>query len=365
MVSVDYRSIAVQDLHFDPDNPRIPTDIDGSDDTQVTEWMLKDAGLVELMGSIAAKGFFPAEPLLITDREDGSGFTVLEGNRRLAAVRLLLDPDSAPQRGKAVSTVSSEVSDRSSLQHLPCAVFGSRDEVLDYLGFRHVTGVKQWEPEAKARYIEALYQRHLPEAGDDVYRLIARLIGSRSDYVARLLASLHLHEQICKDDELQELLADDEVPYSLVTLAVTYRAITSYLNIDSLEEIKQAAVDPERLRDLATWMYHVQPALGRTQLGESHSMKLLAQAITQDEGIDALKRGETVEEAAAATVNADELMIRALRQSRDRLLAAQRLLHRVTVTPVTLDVLNELEDLLDQMQSAVRRKVKRAERDSV
>lgn len=362
---MEYRAIAVTDLHFDPDNPRIPPLVDAADDSQVLDWMLSDAGLVELMGSIAVKGFFPAEPLLVMPNPAGPGYLVLEGNRRLAAVRLLLEPDLAPQRKNAVAAVADEVVDRAQLQALPCAIFELREKVLDYLGFRHITGVKQWEPEAKARYMQSLYARHIPDAGEEVYRLIARIIGSRADYVSRLLASLRLHEAIVADAELQRTLAEDNKPYSLVTLAVTYRAVNDYLNIEKLEGMDPDRVNKEHLRNLAVWMFHEKADIGRTQLGDSHNMKLLAQALSHEEGELALRRGDTVEEAAAATVNVDELLIRALRQARDRLLGAQRLLHRAAITGTTFDALDELSELLDQIRDASRRKARRDERERV
>lgn len=370
MNSADYRSIPVDELYFDPANPRIPRGVDATDDTQVLGWLLDDAGLVELMGSIAANGFFPAEPLLVTRRIDGPGFTVLEGNRRLAAVRLLLKPDEAPARKQAVRTVAADVVDTKSLQELPCAVFGDRSDVLDYLGFRHVTGVKQWEPEAKARYLQELYRLHSATAGEDVFKLIARLIGSRSDYVVKLLASLSLHDQIRSDEELSALLIDDAVPFSVLTLAFSYKAIPNYMEITSLEDVARRAapdefVNVDRLREIATWIYHERPELDRTQLGDSRNMKLLAHAVARPEGVDALRRGVVVEEAATATLDVEEMMVRALRQSIEKLLAAQRLLYRAPVTGSTLQTLVEIEELLDQLVVGARRKARRTESDRV
>ena len=150
---------SVADLRFDPSNPRIPTDVDPSDEQAVLDWMLQDAGLVELMGSIAVNGFFPAEPLLITPADTGTGYWVLEGNRRLAAVKLLLEPERAPRRKAAVAMTAAEVTDHDALRRLPCVEFASRREVLDYLGYRHITGIKEWEPAAKARYLREPLQR--------------------------------------------------------------------------------------------------------------------------------------------------------------------------------------------------------------
>jgi len=75
--------IPIENLNFDPQNPRIPTSVESSDNDSVINWMLKSANLLELMGSIAEKGFFPAEPLLVIPIEEGSDkYYVVEGNRR-------------------------------------------------------------------------------------------------------------------------------------------------------------------------------------------------------------------------------------------------------------------------------------------
>lgn len=356
-----YTDIPVESLFFDPQNPRLPASVDAEDDSSVLDWMLGDAGLVELMGSIASNGFFPAEPLLVTPRDGGQGYWVLEGNRRLAAVRLLLDPAQAPQRKAAVAAMAADAVSIGDLAELPCAVFDSRDRVLDYLGFRHITGVKQWEPAAKARYLDALYREHLPEAGGEVFRRIARIIGSRSDYVSRLLASLRLNELIAADPIVGPQLEEERVAFSLVTLALSYRSIASYVGVHDTEQLDLPDLKPEHLRNLAVWIFVERPDLGRTQLGESHNMKLLAQAISHPEGEAALLEGATVEDAAADTVDADELFLRGLRQSRDRLLAAQSMIHRSNVTSAAFGLLIEIRELLDQIEVTAQRKHRRSQ----
>ncbi|WAC67207.1 hypothetical protein OVA14_05550 [Agrococcus sp. SL85] len=363
MPEIDFQTIELEHLYFDPENPRLPLSVDGDDERQVLEWMLDDAGLVELMGSIAVNGYFAAEPLLVTKRKSGDGYWVLEGNRRLAAVRLLNEPSLAPIRRQAVHKIAHEVADGVELTNLPCAVFERREDVLDYLGYRHITGVKQWEPEAKARYLQSLYLLHRDSAGGDIYRVIARLIGSRSDYVVRLLASLALHDQMRTDQRLAQQLAASAIPFSLLTLAMSYETIVKYLGLDALEvavvESEQGPADAEALRDVATWLYRELPDLGRTQLGESHNMKLLAQSLSNDRGVDALRNGEIVEEAARASIDPDALIVRAIRQSIERLVIAQSLLHRSEVTDATLQAVEEIEDLVDQLGGAIRRKAKR------
>lgn len=353
LVDRSYDTVNVADLHFDPQNPRIPAFVDPSDESSVLDWMLEDAGLVELMGSIAAKGYFPAEPLLVTEVKGGDGYWVLEGNRRLAAVKLLLDPQSAPRRKSAVLEMAGAVDDPASLRALPCAFFRDRTEVQDYLGYRHITGIKQWEPAAKARYLQGLFDVHSARHGTGVYRYIARLIGSKQDYVKRLLGALRLHERI---DSLGVLDRNDDVSFSLLTLALNYSSIVAFLGIDSLEQPSFDRLDETNLANLATWLYAVDPASDRTALGESRNMRLLAAAVSKKEGIDALLRGEPVEEAAQATLDPTEMFLRAVRTARGRLLAAQAVLHRAHVTEATLSTIEETAEIVSQLEALARRK---------
>jgi len=363
-VTMSLKSVPVSNLAFDPRNPRLPAHVDGEDDQDVLDWMLADAGLVELMGSIATKGFFPAEPLLVTPAPNGTSYWVLEGNRRLASVLLLLDPERAPRRKRAVAEMAEDVQSRAQLEHLPCAVFADRSEVLDYLGYRHITGIKQWEPAAKARYLDSLYVEHLPDAGADVYRYIARLIGSRSDYVMRLLGALRLFE-IVVDEQSSLGLHDEDVSFSLLTLSLNYSSIVSFLGLDALTQETFANVDRSALLKLASWLFFERPEISRTQLGESRNMKLLAAAVDHAEGLAALDRGETVEEAATATFDAGDLLARALRSARERLIAAQNLVHRADASELVLNALDEIDDLVDQIRTLVSRKDRAARRRNV
>src|SRR5258707_273166 len=99
--------------------------------------MLVDESLVELIGSIGEQGYFPGEPVLVgpvgADRP-GPPSLVVEGNRRLAAVKLLANPGLAPVRQQTVERLASEAHSRPLV--LPALVFDSRDEILDYLGYR-------------------------------------------------------------------------------------------------------------------------------------------------------------------------------------------------------------------------------------
>ena len=177
---------------FDPENPRLPSDVDKKEDGKIIEYMLKDASLLELMKSIAESGYSHSEPLLIVPVSNAN-FIVVEGNRRLAALKLLSNPGMATVRKNSVDEVVS--TKRYNHNSVPCIKHNKRDDILDYLGYRHITCVKSWGALEKARYVEQLFRKHKINGMDDEnYKILARMIGSRADHVGRLLSSLTLYE---------------------------------------------------------------------------------------------------------------------------------------------------------------------------
>jgi hypothetical protein len=123
-----------------------------------TEPRFKIDGLIT---SIRALGFLRNDRLIVA-RYDGSDFLVLEGNRRLSAVKLIL---AAP------GGIRQSVLD--SLRTLPCFVLEGepisgnddrlqhyREAALQYIGIRHLTGIQQWEPASRYEFLARLIDNH-------------------------------------------------------------------------------------------------------------------------------------------------------------------------------------------------------------
>src|SRR5947209_6782336 len=80
------------ELQFDARNPRFASEDEAeASQVELLEILWRDFAVDEVALSIAANGFFQYEPLFVS-REEGR-LIVIEGNRRLAAVRLLLYAD--------------------------------------------------------------------------------------------------------------------------------------------------------------------------------------------------------------------------------------------------------------------------------
>ena len=121
--------INLDELHFDPQNPRLPVELYYANDETVLRHLLLKGDLVELMASLGQLGYSPAEPLLVIPRTEG-GYVVIEGNRRLAALKLLANPDIAPVRSAAVKKAVAEAEKKPS--KIPALVYQRREDILWY-----------------------------------------------------------------------------------------------------------------------------------------------------------------------------------------------------------------------------------------
>jgi hypothetical protein len=141
----------------------------------------------EVALSIAHNGYFRNEPLFV-EVETRDRFVVIEGNRRLAAVQLLLSEDLR-KRLRATDLPSISVARRKELQRLP-VLRTTRKAAWSQLGFKHVNGPATWGSYAKAQYIAKVHNDY------DVSLLeIACRIGDYHSTVERMYHGLMVIEQ--------------------------------------------------------------------------------------------------------------------------------------------------------------------------
>ena len=143
-----YTRVAVAKLRFDPENPRLGGAGRRKSQEDIQQYLEGPPHYaLELVGSMVENGFLPYEPLIV--RAAGDEYVVIEGNRRLAAVQSILSQPSR-YRGPAVDA----------LKEIPVLAFpdGSytrdSEEVLRYLGVKHLFGFRDWPPSSKAMFLD-------------------------------------------------------------------------------------------------------------------------------------------------------------------------------------------------------------------
>ena len=346
-----FRSIPLSDLEFDPLNPRLPSDIDSQDLRSVLEFMLDDAGLLDLMGSIAKQGFFPGEPILVSPGS-GDKWCVVEGNRRFASALLLQEPGLAPTSKRQVKELALEAKSADSfVDKLPTLVFAQREMILSHLGYRHVTGIKEWDPLAKARFLS---QRFAYEDGDNVdrFRSLARSIGSRSDYVGRLLTSLALYH-IMESNSFFGIsgLNAATIDFSLITSVLAYTNVVAYLGLSSSQDMDVANINRERLEFLTRFVF--EKIEGRTRLGESRNIRVLADVLDTPKALRALENGASLRAASQLTDAGAQAFRTLVSSAKESIELAFDVLGETSIGNDDVLLVGELQQAAQSLSSAV------------
>ena len=355
--------IDIKNLKLDYINPSLPERLKGAADKEVLNWMLSDATLIDLMASISENGFFSGEPIIVIP--DNQTYIVIEGNRRLAAIKLLANPGLAAISPKAVESLSNEAKAKNNIpEKLWVYIVKERREVENYLAFRHVTGVKQWPVISKARYLNHLYQQKTIK-NISVYKDLAKEIGSKASYVRRLLIGYKAFE-IIQSRKYYNIpdLDEENFDLSLITDAITmHSAIAEFMGIDMESEMPFENLSLERLKEVTEWLYQ-KLSNGKTRIGDNRNLRVLNKVIQNIEARESFKSGEkNLKEAAELTDLADENIRLYLTKALQNLVEAQKIVHRSS-NPDKNDkkVADEIIDSAELISRTITKKIREKEK---
>jgi hypothetical protein len=243
--------VPVDSLLLDPDNPRLPAEVHGSGQRELFKHLLAHGALDELIGSMLDNGFFEHEPL-ITLKPDRSGHrVVVEGNRRLAALMAI---HGLPPAGATAPLGDIAPERLAELHNVPIFEISDPGEVQAFLGYRHISGLKPWPAEAKARYIYARVEAAKAGGHPNPFAEVARAVGSnslgiRNFYLAYVIL-VHAREE-CGTDVRHVLTSRFGVWYRCMN-SPELRAFMSLGDPKAYEEIKHqlARLDCARLEEI-------------------------------------------------------------------------------------------------------------------
>ena len=262
-INTELQYASLDELHLDAKNPRLGRSQAEADLSQekilnlMRNWVLD-----ELAVSYLESGFWTHEALLVVEEElNGKPqLIVVEGNRRLAALIYLCRSINGNPPSKKWGSLVENLEEnklkelREIFDQIPYILIDSRGEIESFLGFRHVTGIKQWPPEQKARYITKL----IDERGMS-YKEVMRKIGSQTPTVRHHYITYRLFLQM--EDWLDDFSVEDaERRFSVMYNALRTQGVQNYLNVDILasEGSAQMPVSKEHrgaLGNFARWLF--------------------------------------------------------------------------------------------------------------
>lgn len=351
------QKVPVKDLLYDTRNPRLAELGLSKNPTQreIVTALWQMMAVDEVAWSIAKNGYFQYEPLFV--EKDGKDLVVIEGNRRLAAVQILLDkklreeleatdlPTITPQRAKEIS-------------ELP-VIYRTRKEVWEYLGYKHVNGPAAWGSYSKAAYIARVHKDFgvpLPE--------IAERIGDRHSTVQRLHCGWVILEQAEKakvwdrDDRSKNHFA-----FSHLYTGLSYNGFQEFLGLtedrfDSREPVPKGKL--KNLGQLCVWLY------GSKKKGEepvirsqNPDLRVLDEVLQSPVAVDALSSGLPLEIAHDRSLGDDRIFRHALQQAKHYVQRAASTLStgyegEAELLQTAEEILQALDDLGEEMRDKQR-----------
>lgn len=258
MPRAEVRTIAIENLRLDPYNPRLRSAEEGSSQDELIAIFVDRFNLDEIATSILESGYVPLDPLLgCPSPEDTDAVIVREGNRRVATIKLLLEPQLAPERVRErwrAFAARLEGAARERLIEVDVGFYADCDdrELLTYMGFRHVTGVLGWPALEKASFIAILVARGMG------YADIAARLGSKPAHVERHFVAY----RIVRQAQGLDLAGADEAErqFGVLLRALQASGIAAFLGVDfprdpARSESPVPADHLDRLAEFLAWTF--------------------------------------------------------------------------------------------------------------
>ena len=328
-ISIELSHGALDEFSLDPTNPRLGRENAGRNVGQdkVLE-LMKDWTLDELAVSFLESGFWPQEALLVVKEElyGNPAKVVVEGNRRLAALILLREAVKGRPSSKGWAEIAAERKVPANLfEKVPYLVADSREDVDAFLGFRHVTGIKEWHPAEKATYIAKLIEERKMR-----YDEVRRKIGSKTPTVRQNYICYRLLLQM--EDQEGIDLEHVEDKFSVLYLSLRTAGTQKFLQVD----IK---ADPERARTpvpkdkldalvkFSLWLFGKKnrPAI----ITDSRQVDAFGTILESDEAVKYLERAENPSfEVAYRVAGGDEPeLLKCIQRASDNIQSALGTIH--------------------------------------
>lgn len=254
---VEYAPLS--EILLDPKNPRLGRAVQEMGLSQLEIYdRMRDWSLDELATSFLESGFWAHEPVLCAVEEiDGDKrLVVVEGNRRIAALmRLQKTYKGEEQSQKWVNLIENTAEPENIFDAVPYITIEDRREIEAFLGFRHVTGIKEWKPPEKSQFIAKL----IDERGYS-YREVMRKIGSKTPVVERSYIAYCIYTQM---QEIEDLEAEDvKDRFSVLFLSLRSKHVQIFLGVTEKFGIEPSQVKPtvdgdhlDQLREYSQWLF--------------------------------------------------------------------------------------------------------------
>lgn len=286
---IEYTTL--DEIALDPWNPRLGRSAQRKElaPDEVYDRM-KDWSLEELATSFLESGFWAHEAVLCVKEEVQGSETlvVIEGNRRIAALKRLEKTYEGDETSRKWLELIAGVDDPQELfAEVPYILLSTREEVDAFLGFRHVTGIKEWAPPEKAQFIVKLIDGY-----DYSYKQVMRKIGSKTPTVQKNYIAFSLLLQMEQMEGLDIGKIEDK--FSVLFLSLGRTEVRHFLGLERAFSVEPKDVIPpvdsnheENLREFARWLFGDEQ--NSPVVTDSRQVDRFAKVLASDDGLEYMR----------------------------------------------------------------------------
>lgn len=334
-------------LLLDSKNPRIPLDKRSLSQEDLTAFVAETYNSIAIAKSIVTHEYFPSEPLIAIRSGTSRKLIVVEGNRRLSALKLLLFPklrDHLVDRSEwdtlDVSRVRSEV---------PVIVATSREDVAPIIGYRHISGIQPWDAYAKARYIAD----HL-KAGRS-FEQTAEDVGETSAEVRANYRNYQISKQ-ARSSVSDEIFDDLTNRFGVFTRAMQSTDLRAFIGAPPPGKVaiaKKPVPNSKKaaLKEFVGYLYGPDAIVT-----DSRELTKLGKVLASSEGLKALRAGQSLDEAHIASGGFRDRLIGRLSNAARSLRAAEPDIPAYRRDQEVKDLIGECEEALEDVKRAQGRR---------
>ncbi len=308
------REIPVDELVLDAKNPRLPEDLDETDQENLIGYMVAEYDVLTVARSIAEHGYFPSEPVIVVMENDQP--IVVEGNRRVAAVKLLR---SAELR-EAVDVEYPEewallAKNNKAPDAIPSVVAPDRPSVAPIIGYRHISGIEPWDPWAKARFMARLVREE-----NLSFEEVGRLVGEKATDVRAHYRNHAIVRQAREDFEI--VTERVEQSFGVFTRAMTSLGVRDFIGAPAPSEVVRGKppVPKQRAaatRELLVWLFGDEDS--EPVISDSRHITELGTIVASETGTTVLRETGDREEAFIAAGGLRDRLMKRLGNARGNL----------------------------------------------
>lgn len=278
-------NIPIELLDLDPENPRLAKASKGNTQLDLLQILYEQFDIEELAYSMAENGYFDEEPIVVVPQKmpkdfdytldiekqqqnlqdliskNKLRFTVVEGNRRTATLKLLLD-NELRRKVKVSKDFPKPNSEQVTLdlKIIPAIFYPNRENISAYLGVRHIAGLLKWEAYAKAVFLASRIEEGVvkKKSIEDSIKEVQRQTADRSDVIKKQYLCYKVLNEA--ENDLSFDTNNIKNKFSLITVALNSPSIRDFLGIKSHKEtdFSKRIVPIKKIENLnlvLTWIF--------------------------------------------------------------------------------------------------------------